>query len=224
MQQSTTTVRNGHPKFYEILAKLADLHSAKNGDYAGGGRPLGNFERVSALLKMYPGYPLDTTYGVALVYALKQLDAALWLMATGRRGKVEGVPERLQDIAVYAMLAMVMYDEEIERNTQPVFIEPPVIEHERRVQYEPPPTTGIMRFTEGDKQPKPAPARMGGDVPDDLNFDEAPRTQRSRAEGDKQPKPAPARLGGDMPDDLCFDKAPSTYKSAVARLHELMTK
>ena len=104
---------HGHPRFYELCEIEAKLHSVKNEDYAGGGPPMGNFERVSRFLAMYPGFPLASPHGVALVYMLKQLDAALWLLATKREGKVEGVAERLGDIGVYAKLARIMYEESI---------------------------------------------------------------------------------------------------------------
>lgn len=37
--------KHGHPKFYQILEEMAQLHSDKNHDYAESDRPLGNFER-----------------------------------------------------------------------------------------------------------------------------------------------------------------------------------
>lgn len=101
----------GHPRFYKLTATENDLHSRKNSDYAGGGPPMGNFERVAKLLQMYPGLPVATPYGVGIVYALKQLDAALWLLSTNREGAVEGVADRLGDIGVYAKLIRIMYEE-----------------------------------------------------------------------------------------------------------------
>jgi len=103
--------RNGHPRFYELTKHEEDMHSRKNSDYAGGGRPMGNFERVSQILKLYPGFPLDTPYGVSIVYTLKQFDAAMWLLCTGREGQVEGIADRLGDISVYAKLIRIMYEE-----------------------------------------------------------------------------------------------------------------
>jgi len=103
--------RHGHPRFYELTRAEEDLHSRKNEDYAGGGPPMGNFERVAKFFSMYPGFSLDTPHGVAIVYFMKQLDAALWLLATKREGKVEGVAERLSDLSVYAKLARIMYEE-----------------------------------------------------------------------------------------------------------------
>lgn len=101
----------GHPRFYELSSAENDLHSRKNRDYAGGGVPMGNFERVAKFLEMYPGFPLATPFGVGIVYMLKQLDAAMWLLATKREGQVEGVAERLGDIGVYAKLVRIMYEE-----------------------------------------------------------------------------------------------------------------
>lgn len=110
-QTETFAPPAGHPRFYELTRAEEDLHSRKNADYAGGGPPMGNFERVSKLLAMYPNFPLNTPHGVAIVYMLKQLDAALWLLATGREGKTEGIGDRLGDIGVYAKLARIMYEE-----------------------------------------------------------------------------------------------------------------
>lgn len=103
--------RKGHPRFYELTQSEIDLHDQKNADYAGGGSALGNFERISKILKHYPGLELSSDYVIALIYMLKQLDAALWLICQGKPGQVEGVPERLGDVSVYAKLARIMYEE-----------------------------------------------------------------------------------------------------------------
>ncbi len=102
---------DGHPRFYELTGHEEDMHSAKNRDYAGGGRPMGNFERVAKFLEMYPGFPFATPAGVGIVYMMKQLDAAMWLLCTGREGEVEGIADRLGDISVYAKLIRIMHEE-----------------------------------------------------------------------------------------------------------------
>ena len=103
---------SGHPRFYEILEELRDLHSRKNYDYANGGRPTGNFDRVSGILSRYPGFDVGTPCGVALVYMLKQLDAAMWLLSQGHESKNgEDVGTRLRDVACYAILAELMFEE-----------------------------------------------------------------------------------------------------------------
>ena len=101
----------GHPAFERITKAELDLHEAKNHDYASGGDPLGNFNRVSQILALYPNLPLSDRRVVALVYALKQLDAVLWALNTGLQARVEGLSSRLQDISVYAKLVMCMETE-----------------------------------------------------------------------------------------------------------------
>ena len=39
----------GHPNFIELAVNCMELHSQKNHDYAKGGNPLGNFNRVSEI-------------------------------------------------------------------------------------------------------------------------------------------------------------------------------
>jgi len=102
---------HGHPKFLPITVREIQLHSDKNHDYAAGGDPMGNFARVAAILKLYPHLALDDRRVVALVYALKQLDAVLWGMSADIAHKVEGANARLQDISVYCKLVMCMNED-----------------------------------------------------------------------------------------------------------------
>ena len=106
---------NGHPRFFELLGDMAQLHEKKNSDYAGGNesKPLGNFERVSAIARLYPGMDWDSPFGVAMIYMLKQLDAALVLRST-KRESVTGEPvgSRLGDIATYSLIMKIIEEEE----------------------------------------------------------------------------------------------------------------
>jgi len=102
----------GHKRFYEILDELAILHSKKNRDYATPEDPLQNFRRVAMWCREYnlitPGHePMK----VAIIYMLKQLDAALKLLRDDEEGRVEGIPERLRDVAVYTLLMEILYGE-----------------------------------------------------------------------------------------------------------------
>jgi hypothetical protein len=97
---------HGHPQFLPITLKEMELHSQKNNDYAAGGAPTGNFDRVAAILALYPKLKLSDRRVVALVYALKQLDAVLWGINSDITHKVEGLNARLQDISVYAKIVM----------------------------------------------------------------------------------------------------------------------
>jgi len=102
---------NGDPLFYEILVELGRLHNDKNADYASKEEPLRNFTVVGNALEKYKiitkGYPATK---VALSYAYKQWDAALKLLGRSEKGDVEGVSQRLNDIAVYAIIARILYE------------------------------------------------------------------------------------------------------------------
>lgn len=97
---------DGHPDFVTLTVDELALHSTKNHDYAKGGKPTGNFDRVAAILANYPKLSLADPRVVALVYTLKQLDAVLWGLSEGIEHKVEGLNSRLQDISVYSKIVM----------------------------------------------------------------------------------------------------------------------
>jgi hypothetical protein len=102
---------HGHPDFLPTTVREMELHSLKNHDYAKGGHALGNFTRVAAILANYPNLKLSDQRVVALVYALKQLDAVLWGLNSNIQHKVEGLNDRLQDISVYSKIVMCMNTE-----------------------------------------------------------------------------------------------------------------
>jgi len=99
----------GHPKFYEMVEEEAELHSCKNRDYTRGGDPLGNFKRVSAVLKIW-GFDVPPEV-VALIYMMKQLDATMWMLSQKYEGEVETIDSRLADVSVYAKLARILKSE-----------------------------------------------------------------------------------------------------------------
>jgi hypothetical protein len=77
----------GHGRFYELTKEEEQLHSLKNYDYASGGNPLGNFNRVGELVDKYNilQAPRSTRSKVAIIYQLKQLDCFFDAMARERR-------------------------------------------------------------------------------------------------------------------------------------------
>ncbi len=101
----------GHPDFTDMTVEELALHSSKNHDYARGGNPLGNFNRVGSILELYPGLSLGSPVVVAIVYALKQLDAALWMLCQKFEGDVENIETRLADVHVYMKLARILHRE-----------------------------------------------------------------------------------------------------------------
>lgn len=102
---------HGHPKFYDLLIDLGKLHSDKNHDYAKGGHPLGNFYRRATIYSLYPGLDLSDPAVVAMVDAMKQFDAFLWMKSQGHEAKVEGKKSRLKDVSVYSDIAIVIEEE-----------------------------------------------------------------------------------------------------------------
>lgn len=100
----------GHSDFYKMTREEEQLHSAKNRDYARGGNPLGNFYRVSAMLKSF-GINLSPAQ-VGFIYMLKQLDVAGRMLFQNYEGDTEGLDERLRDISVYAKLVRILKKEE----------------------------------------------------------------------------------------------------------------
>lgn len=99
----------GHADFIPMCLQEMALHSDKNHDYAGPGRnPLGNFYRRAAIYALYPGLDLSDPAVVAVVDALKQLDAYLWFKSNKHTAKVEGLESRLRDGSVYLKLAAIL--------------------------------------------------------------------------------------------------------------------
>ena len=104
--------RHGHPAFVDATLDELSLHSRKNKDYAGGGDPLGNFRRVAAILSQYPGLDLSQPSTIALIFALKQVDAIFWALCRKEELSVESVDDKLRDVSVYYKLARIMLEEE----------------------------------------------------------------------------------------------------------------
>lgn len=107
----------GDPRFYEIIIELCQLHNDKNKHYATKDDPLQNFWRVASWATKYKllskGWePLK----VCLLYSMKQTDAVMKLVGEANpeliegEGDIEGIGGRLDDIAVYSMLARVIYE------------------------------------------------------------------------------------------------------------------
>jgi len=80
------------------------LYLQKNKDYTQGGDEFGNFKRVSCILSLYPKLSLSDPQVIAMVYLMKQLDAALWMLSEGYEGEVENIDTRLTDVHVYAKI------------------------------------------------------------------------------------------------------------------------
>lgn len=96
--------RHGHPKFYHLLDRMADIHSQKNYDYSDSTDPFHNFRAAEAL-----GIP-------AWKGALVRLgDKFMRVTGFARRGELkvkdESVEDTLLDLAIYSLITLILYQE-----------------------------------------------------------------------------------------------------------------
>jgi len=102
----------GHPLFYKLTKEEIELHDAKNSDYRSDADPLANFKRVAAIMALYPNMNWATPECVAIIYSLKQQDAALSLLERGKEGGVENVDTRARDVHVYWKILRILHRED----------------------------------------------------------------------------------------------------------------
>lgn len=105
------TERYGHPAFYELLEKMADLHSRKNHDYSSHDDPLKNL-RSSNRLGVTP------FMGVLVRLQDKWSRLEQFAVSGELLVKNESVEDTLMDNAVYSLLAIILYREQISSQVQ----------------------------------------------------------------------------------------------------------
>lgn len=101
----------GHSLFKKLTEEELALHEAKNQDYRSNADPLANFKRVANIMAQYPDMNWATPEGVAIVYSLKQMDAALSLLERDYEGGVESVDTRAQDVHCYWKILRILHRE-----------------------------------------------------------------------------------------------------------------
>lgn len=111
LQQLREELKGGHPQYIEDTINELLLHNRKNADYARGGDSLGNFKRVANILSNYPKLDMSLPESVAIVFGLKQFDAAMWMISNDYEGDVENVSTRLVDMSVYTKIAKILREE-----------------------------------------------------------------------------------------------------------------
>ena len=106
--------KHGHPRFYEILEAMVELHSRKNHDYAGTSDPLKNLRACERL-------ELKPFIGVMVRLQDKWSRLEEFVKSGKLMVKGESVKDTLMDNAVYSILAIILYEEQekIDR-TKPV--------------------------------------------------------------------------------------------------------
>ena len=100
--------QRGHPGFYKLLEQMADLHSRKNHDYAGTSDPLKNLRACERLnLKPFLG---------VLVRLQDKWSRLEEFVKSGKlMVKNESVIDTLMDNAVYSLLAIILYQEQLKK-------------------------------------------------------------------------------------------------------------
>lgn len=91
-----------NPAFHALLRDMADLHDRKNHDYAEEADPLSNFRRAERL-------GIDPFAGVLVRMSDKW--SRIEQLQQGKTPQNESLRDSLQDLAAYALLAILFLDE-----------------------------------------------------------------------------------------------------------------
>lgn len=105
----------GHPRFYEILKDMAGLHSRKNHDYAGTLDPLKNLRACTRI-------DLEPFMGVMVRLQDKWSRLEEFIKSGKLMVKNESVIDTLMDNAVYSILAIILYEEQLKADVQPFVV------------------------------------------------------------------------------------------------------
>ena len=101
----------GHPDFYKILEELATLHSSKNYQYSTDKDPLSNFKSAGRMVEKLFKPNINVPLATALIYMSKQYDGVINIVGEGKENTVEALEDKLKDIAVYAILCIILNNE-----------------------------------------------------------------------------------------------------------------
>jgi len=102
----------GHPDFYKIVEELKELHSEKNRQYATSDNPLGNFDRTGQMIKKFLKPNINPALASCLCLVAKQIDGVYEIVGEAKENTVDSLEDKLRDIAVYAIIAMIINREQ----------------------------------------------------------------------------------------------------------------
>ena len=100
--------RNGDPRFYELLDRLADLHDRKQADY---GRRATNTKAADPFANVRASEDWGIEPWVGAMIRANDKVRRLQSAAQGSELANEGIADSLEDLAVYAMIARILYGE-----------------------------------------------------------------------------------------------------------------
>jgi hypothetical protein len=107
---------HGHPAFYRIVEELKELHSEKNRQYATKDNPLGNFERTGKMISKFLKPGINPTLASCLALVSKQIDGVYELVGECKKNTADSLEDKLRDIAVYTIIAMIIIEESREKS------------------------------------------------------------------------------------------------------------
>ena len=99
---------HGHPRFYEIVEELKDLHSRKSHDYSNGSEPMRNLRQCEDM-----GIPAWKGVIVRLTDKMDRLKT--YAKTEEFLTADEGPLDTFRDMAVYAILGMILFSEHEEK-------------------------------------------------------------------------------------------------------------
>ena len=96
-------VYRGHPRFYELIDIIKDLHDRKNANYADSKNPLSNFQECVS-------FGVDAHMGTMVRMSDKW--SRLKQLIQGKPDEVgESIKDTLMDLAVYSLLEIILIEE-----------------------------------------------------------------------------------------------------------------
>lgn len=99
--------RKGHPRFYELLSIIEDIHDKKNANYSRDDDPLSN-------LRACEEFGIPATLGTMVRMSDKW--ARLVQLMGGKQDRVgESIRDTLIDLAVYSLLEVILIEEQEEK-------------------------------------------------------------------------------------------------------------
>jgi hypothetical protein len=103
--------RYGHPMFHTLIEEIRELHERKNRQYATSDDPLGNFRRTGKIIAKMLKPGLDPTLASCLAFMSKQVDGVYEIFGEEKTDTVDSLEDKLLDIAVYSIIAMILVRE-----------------------------------------------------------------------------------------------------------------
>ena len=94
----------GHPRFHELLDEIREIHNKKNSNYSSKADSLSNFKQCEK-------------FGVSAFKGALTRMSDKWericILANGTPDNVgESITDTLKDLAVYSLLAIILYEEQ----------------------------------------------------------------------------------------------------------------